>query len=275
MDLDYARRLWTVLEPYHAAVYFAPEVAQAMKDVGLKGYWMGYFAGRAAPMGAVAPDVVTATFYNFAPRMVHRAVPDAWGFAQPADILAARTAALDTALCRLLGDMVGGPEVAQAATLAARAVAGAATEGRALYGGWHSQPWPDGAEPHMQLWHAATLLREHRGDGHVIALAHAGLDGCEAHVSAGSPREVVQPNRGWTDEEWDSALERLKARGWSDADRRAVEEHTDRLALGPCEALGEDDWTALMTAMAPIAGRIVANGGVPFPNPMGAPDPPV
>lgn len=269
IEPEAARRLWSVMEPYHAVVYFAPEVAGAMKDVGLKGYWMGYFAGRAAPMGAVTPGVITATFYNFAPRMVHRAVPDAWGFADPAAVMEARTAALDAALRRLLGDLLGGLEIADAADLARRAAEGAAPEGRAIFAAHATLPWPD--DPHLALWHAATLIREHRGDGHVAALVDAGLDGCQAHVSTGSPREVVQPNRGWTDEEWEAAEAGLQARGWTAADRARVEEQTDRLALGPVEALGEEGCARLLTAMAPIAGRVVANGGVPFPNPMGLP----
>ena len=269
MKAEAARRLWSVLEPYHAAVYFAPEVASAMKDVGLKGYWMGYFAGRAAPMGPVTPGVVTATFYNFAPRMVHRAIPDAWGFASPDDIIGARNAALHQTLRRLLDDMLDGDEVKVAAALARQAAEQAKPEGRPIFAALATLPWPE--EPHMALWHAATLLREHRGDGHVVALTAAGLDGCQAHVSTGSPREVVQPNRGWTDEEWAAAEAGLHARGWSAADRQAVEEHTDRLAMGPVEALGPEKLNDLLTAMAPVAARVVVNGGVPFPNPMGLP----
>ncbi|MDQ1445293.1 MAG: hypothetical protein QOI20_1757 [Acidimicrobiaceae bacterium] len=299
MEPSIARRLWTALEPYHAMAYFAPEVVSAMKDIGLKGYWMGYFAGRAAPMGAVPAEVVSATFFNFHPSLVHRAIPDAWGFAAPADVTAARTAGVDAALRRLLGDGAGAPEVVEAVALARRAAAAAGVEGRALYAGYASLDWPDESAPHLVLWHALTLLREHRGDGHVVALGHAGLDGCEAHVSlvasGAIAREVIQPNRGWSDEEWDAAAGRLRERGWlneaadrgdasgdgrgerlSDAgraERRAIEDHTDRLALGPCEALGEDDCARLISLVTPLAGRIVKAGAVPIPNPMGAPRP--
>jgi len=55
-----ARRMWQLLETIHAVVYFAPEVLDAYTAVGLKGFWMGYFAGRSAPLGAASPEVVTA-----------------------------------------------------------------------------------------------------------------------------------------------------------------------------------------------------------------------
>src|SRR5439155_23094545 len=106
MTTGHARRLWRLLEPYHAATYFAPEARQAFKDAGLRGFWMGYFAGRAAPMGTVGPGVVTATFFGFEPSMVAKALPDAWGFANVDTVLEARLAGVDGALRRLLGSDV-------------------------------------------------------------------------------------------------------------------------------------------------------------------------
>jgi hypothetical protein len=280
-----ARHLWSALEPYHAVVYFAPEVIDAMKALGLKGFWMGYFAGRAAPMGPVPAPVVTATFFNFHPTMVARAIPDAWSYASPAQATAARRAGVDAALRRLLGDAVASDEVVEAAALARRAVADAGVEGRPLFGGYTTLDWPD--EPHMDLWHGTTLLREHRGDGHVVALTHAGLDGVEAHITLAATgrigRQILQSTRQWSDDEWDAGVARLRARGWLDesgaltaagaAARRAIEEETDRLALGPCEALGGEGCERLRSLLAPLSGRIVEGGGVPMPNPMGAPRP--
>ena len=72
-----SRTAWHHLEAVNAVVYFSPECREGLKQVGLRGFWMGYFAGRAAPMGAVSAGVVEATFYNFAPAMVRRSVPDA------------------------------------------------------------------------------------------------------------------------------------------------------------------------------------------------------
>src|SRR5437660_1400620 len=192
--------MWRALEPYHAVTYFTEESRQAFNDVGLRGFWMGYFAGRAAPMGPVGPGVVVATFFGFRHSMVARALPDAWTFASASDVLAARLAGVDAALRRLLGDAVGNSAVAEAAGLGRAAAEAADPAGRPIFAANADLPWP--AEPHLVLWQAATLLREHRGDGHVVALTGAGLDGCESHVSMVAAgvlsREVLQPNRGWT-----------------------------------------------------------------------------
>jgi hypothetical protein len=275
VDPAVARRMWHLLEPYHAPVYFAPEVREAMTAVGLKGFWMGYFAGRAAPLGAVGPEVVTALFFGFHPEMVARALPDAWAYASPAAVLDARRAAVAGALERILGDDVRGPAIAEAAELARTAAAGCELAARPLHAAHAGLDWPE--EPHLVLWHAATLLREHRGDGHVVALAAEGLDGCSAHVAAvesgAVPREAVQPNRGWSDEEWEAARRRLSGLDLADL-RMRVEIRTDRLAVSPWAHLGPEGTERLATLLEPVAERIVAHGAVPVPNPMGAPWPP-
>ena len=69
------REAWRLLEPIHAVVYFSPEPLGALRAAGYRGYWMGYFAGRAAPLGAVGPDVVHALFYNFSRERVAKALP--------------------------------------------------------------------------------------------------------------------------------------------------------------------------------------------------------
>jgi hypothetical protein len=268
-----ARRMWQLFEPVHAVVYFAPETAEECAAVGLKGGWMAYFASRAAPLGPVPPEVVVAAFFNFPARMVRRALPDAWRFADPADVIAARLRVADRALRRLLGDAVDDPTVPEAAALLRRAVDACDLAGRPLFAANLSLSWPD--EPHLALWHGATLLREHRGDGHVAALVAAGLDGCEAHVtqvaSGAVPAEAVRPFRGWTDEEWDAAVERLRRRGWTDDDRRAVEVRTDELAAAPWRTLPGADADRLEALLRPLVGRIAEGGGVLFPNAMGVP----
>ncbi len=157
MDTDIARRMWWALEPYHAMVYFAPEARAAYGAAGLKGGWMGYFASRSAPMGPVPAEVVVATFYHFHPRLVHRAIPDAWTLSSPERVLAARYEGADTALRRLLGPVGGAAGLAEAAGLARRAAEGCDPAGRALFAGHASLPWPDG--PRLALWHAATPTR--------------------------------------------------------------------------------------------------------------------
>jgi len=283
--MTYARRMWPAFETYHALVYFVPEAAEAYRELGLKGGWMGYFASRSAALGPASPGLVTAVFFNFHPAMVARALPDAWALASPDDVLAARLRSADTALRRLIPTIVGSGEEREAAGLARAAAEAPALAGRPLFGALRSLPWPD--EPHLQLWHACTLLREHRGDGHVAALTAAGLDGCEAHVTltaAGTvPRETLQANRKWSDDDWAAAEGRLRQRGWLDAagaltdagraGRAEVEARTDALAEAPWRALGPERTERLLALLTPMARAISAAGGVPVPNPVGVPAP--
>lgn len=275
--------MWRVLEPYHAVTYFAPEARQAFKDAGLRGFWMGYFAGRAAPMGRVGPGPVTATFFGFRHDMVARALPDAWTFASVDDVLAARLRGVDRALRTLLGtDALESSEMTEAADLARTAATAAGRAGRPLFSANADLTWP--SEPHLVLWHAVTMLREHRGDGHVAALTAAGLDGCESHltlVGAGAlSRDVLQPNRGWTDEDWADAAARLRARGWLTEDgaltdhgrawREDVERVTDELAAEPWQTLGDAGAERLAAIVAPLSKRVAEGGAFPLPNPIGA-----
>jgi hypothetical protein len=283
--MTYARRMWPAFETYHAHVYFVPEAAEAYRSLGLKGGWMGYFASRSAALGAASPELVTALFFNFHPAMVARALPDAWALASPADVLAARLRTVDEALRRLIPEHIGTPAEAEAATLARDATEATALAGRPLFAGLRSLEWPD--EPHLALWHACTMLREHRGDGHVAALTAAGLDGCEAHVTVTAtgavPRDTLQANRKWSDEEWAAAEQRLKDRGWLDASgaltdvgaegRAAVEARTDEAAEAPWRALGAERTERLLELLTPMARAINAAGGVPVPNPVGVPAP--
>jgi hypothetical protein len=280
-----ARSMWPVFETYHAVTYFAPESAEGYRNLGLKGGWMGYFASRSAPMGPVPAEVVTAVFFNFHPAMVARAIPDAWALARPADVLTVRLRAVDAALRRLLPDEVGSEEMAEAAELAREASLAGHLAGRPLYGALRSLSWPE--EPHLVLWHACTLLREHRGDGHVASLLAEGLDGVEAHVTVAAagqvPREMLQVNRKWDDDEWIAAEERLTARGWLNrqgglteegrAGRQRIEDRTDELASEPWRLLGLEGTARLAELMTPMARAIVERGGVPVPSPIGAPPP--
>jgi hypothetical protein len=275
------RRLWQVLEPIHAVVYFAPEVLERYRDIGLKGFWMGYFAGRSHPLGAPSAELVTATFFNFHPAMVHRAIPDAWQYADPAEVATARLDGVAAALARMLG----GADVDATAALAREAVEGCSVAGRPLFAAHAALAWPD--PPALRLWHAATMLREHRGDGHIVAnLAH-GVSGLGSHVlfaaTGAVDRPTLQDNRGWSDDEWSAAEAELTDRGWlRDAcltddgrlARAAVENLTDQLAAEPVGHLGPDRAERLAGLAAPLARRIVQAGGIPVPNPMGVPPTP-
>jgi hypothetical protein len=278
-----ARLLWHVLEPYHAVVYFAPEAKQLYADAGLKGGWMGYFASRSAAMGPVPADVVIATFFNFHPRMVRRAIPDAWTLSAPERVLAARLAVADVALRRLLGASIDATEVAEAADIAQDAADACSEHGRPLFAAHASLPWPE--TPHLMLWHAATLLREHRGDGHVATLVAEGIDGCECHVLAAAAGKVdpvsQRAARGWSEEEWDAAEERLRERHLVDPEGKLTdrgralhedfEDRTDQLALAPYATIGQQRAERLEQIMLDISNVIASGGGVPFPNPMALP----
>jgi len=284
-----ARRLWRALEPYHAVVYFAPEPQAACTDLGTRGYWMSYFAQRAAPLGAASPQLITAVFYGFAPRLVARAVPDTWKVASPQRFLAVRLEAVDAALHRLLGaDVLRSPAVTEAAELAREAALAAPTAGRPLGAANAALPWPD--SPHLVLWHAQTVLREQRGDGHVAALLTAGLDPVESLVlfaaDIAMDPDWMRTRRGWTEEEWVAGVERLVARGLLEADgaltaagralRVEVEEHTDALADPAVAALGDVRAARLAELVEPLVGAIVAGDSFMRDNPMGLrPLPPV
>lgn len=279
-----ARRLWQVLEPIHAVTYFSAECAEQYRTVGLKGFWMGYFASRSACFGPASAELATATFFNFRPSMVERALPDAWALGTPTAVLDARLAGSVATLRTVLGDVADGPAVPEAVHLAERAVAACPVGGRPIFAALRSLATPD--DPLGRLWHATTLLREHRGDGHVVATVAAGLDGLDSHVTFAAtgavPRERLQQARGWTDDEWGGAEAALAARGWL-ADgalteggregRRQIEDLTDDLAAAPWTTLGPDATSRLHELLAPMAKAIVDAGAVPFPNPIGVPAP--
>jgi hypothetical protein len=271
MEPTISRRMLRTLEPYHGMIYFVPEARDAYEGLGLTGRRMGYFASRAAALGPVPPDVVIATFFNFHPALVRRSIPDAWARATPAAIIAARFSAADAALRRLLGPAVDGQEMEEAAALARDAAEGCYPEGRPLYAGHAALPWPDA--PHMVLWHAQTLLREFRGDGHIAAMVTEGVTGPEAlviHAATGEiPKEALQQSRAWPDDEWATATERVRARGWLAIDgtltpagqksRQWVEDRTDELMLACWERLGEDRCARLRQLVRPFSRAIAAD----------------
>lgn len=244
---------------------------------------MGYFASRSAAMGPVGPDLVTATFYNFHPRMVHRAIPDAWRFSSPEQVLRARYEVADKALRRCLSN-VSGNDIVEAAETARDIARHCEPQGRPLFAAHSSLPWPD--EPHLILWHAATLWREFRGDGHVVALVGEHVGGCEAHVLAaaeGAVPERQREYRGWSDEEWAHAITRLRQRGLVDqearltregeATRYRIERLTDQLSLQPLAMLGETRLELLHSRLQALCEEINEANGVPYPNAMGLPPP--
>jgi hypothetical protein len=242
---------------------------------------MGYFAGRAAPMGPVGPEVVFATFCNFSIAHVSRAIPDAWTFAPPSAALKARERGSAAALRRAFARRDLAEAVETAAVLARAAAESAPMEGRALFAANRALPWP--TEPTAALWQACTLLREHRGDGHVAALAAAGIGGREANVlqtAAGIvPRDVFEAARHYDDAEWDRVSARLIDRELVGPDgklttrgkdvRNDVEDRTDRVALTAYDRLDDEQLLQLLDALAPLARAVIATGDIPEVTPIG------
>ncbi|MFI6871515.1 hypothetical protein [Nocardia sp. NPDC050406] len=277
MDTAFARHMWRTLEPLHAVTYFSAECVADRKALGLRGYWMGYFGSRAAPLGAVGPSVVEATFYNFHPAMVRRAVPDSWKYAAPQDIVADRARSAAAVLRRVA------PEIEAIADRVVpdlyAAIAAASTSGRPLFAANRDVAQPNDAV--AALWQAATALREHRGDGHIACLLAEEVDGCEAHVlfsaDTGAPPHIWLDNRGFGQQDWDAAHARLVARGLlgeagltaaGRALRERVEARTDSLAMQAYRHL--PDPRGVLDALTPAAKTVARSGEVPFPNPMGA-----
>jgi hypothetical protein len=274
-----ARRFFDRFEPVHAVTYFAPEARAALDGLGFRAFWMGYFAARSAPLGIVPAEVVTAMFYNFAPGRVAKALPAAWEFASPAAVLRTREESAVAALRR--SGVVDDESVRTAAELAARAARDAPLDGRPLYAANVALDWPD--EPVAKLWHAVTLLREQRGDGHVAVLAAAGVSGRESnvlHAAAGRvTREMVMRSRDYDDGQWAEIQDRLRRRGLmddrgelSDAGRelkQRIEDTTDALALSALDTLTDDEVETLFATLTPITRTVVAAGDVPAATPMG------
>jgi hypothetical protein len=279
-----ARLVWQYGEPIHAVLFFAPETRAATDRLGLQGGWMSYFGCRAAPLGTVSAAVVTSIFYGFHPGRVERAIPDAWAYAEPRQLIEVRLSAVDAALRRLLGEAIDGPEVRRAASLATSAVHSGDFSGRPL--GAANAALGDPGVPHLQLWQALGAIREHRGDGHVSCLVTNEISPCESLVMQAaterSDRESLRTNRGWSSEEWQTAVMRLRERGWLDEQERptlagtkgrdAIEADTDRLAAPLVSTLGARV-AELVEAMRPLAERIMAAGEVPKLNNMGLPWP--
>jgi hypothetical protein len=262
------RQLWHLLEPLHAVLYYAPEVFEEAAALGYdtKERWPSYFPLRAAPLGPVGAERVASAFYSFSPRMVAEHIDSAWATAEPGAILAARLRGIDRAYRAIFGDRVDSPELAEAAALARRAAEAANTAGRPLAAANAALEWPEA--PHLQLWQAATILREHRGDGHIAALLVAGLDPVESLVSfaaIGAASVERFESRGWSATEWEAARGRLTARGL----RHHVEHHTDQLAATPWQLLGTADTARLVDLLGEFWVAVLSSGLLPSETTLG------
>ncbi|GAA2673668.1 SCO6745 family protein [Nonomuraea recticatena] len=290
VDPHVARRAWRRLEPVHGMIYFVPEASERYAALGLTGQMTGYFASRGAAFGEASAEVVIAAFFNFYPALVRRALPSAWEVTTPAKVLEARMEAAEAALRRGGIDTAGALE--ETLALARRAAEAAAEHlhGRPLFAAHTTLPWP--GEPLRDLFHAQTLLREFRGDGHVAVLTSEGLSPVEAlamHAAGGDVPEIfLRASRGWPEEAWATAVASLRAKGllagaadglaadapptgggWTAAGlteegrrlRAHIEARTDELALPAYAALGEQGCARLAELAQPF-GRAVVSAGL-------------
>ncbi|MFI1739892.1 hypothetical protein [Streptomyces sioyaensis] len=277
----HARSLWLLTEPLHAVCYFDDHCRDMGKDLGLKGFWMGYFAARTAPMGALEPAAATAVLGVFAPGMVARALPAAWSVVSPAHVLDERGSRAARALRGI------DPELEQRAAELLPPLQTIVDEApgtaRPLFAA--NRALCDHADPVERLWQLVTAVREFRGDAHLAVLADEGLDGCEALVLAAAagrvPGDTMRQDRGWSEEEWAAAADRLRARDLVDArgdatehgrtERERIEAATDRLAGRLLHSLPEAQTEAMLHSLEPVVRRILAAEVLPFPNPIGLP----
>jgi hypothetical protein len=270
---DLARKAHRTLEPLHIVAYFAPEPGEHYVAAGLKGGMRQYFASRSAPLGQAPVEVVIATFFNFNPELVRKAIPSAWDDTTPEAMIKARYAGTSAAYRRILGDdVLASDDMAEAAALAREAATALRIEGRPLFAANAALEWPEPA--HLQLFHAQTLMRESRGDAHIAALVLAGLDAVEALVTyvpmgEGMDEAAIRATRGWPDEAWDAAVARAQERGLLDADRaltvagaalrQQIEDQTDAADVTGYLQLGAERTDRLRELARPWAKAITTS----------------
>lgn len=264
----------------HAVAYFCPEVKQAAEDAGLRGFWAGYFAFRAAPLGPCPAAVVTATFFGFHPDRAARVVPAVWEACAPERAKEARRTSAAAVLRRQFGAVGIGADPTDVADALWDIAQRVPIEGRPLTAANRALPRP--TDPHERLWQATTTLREHRGDGHLAALVAAGAGPVEANLlklAAGEAEEAwLARSRGWPAEDWQAGWARLADAGLTTGRaltpagvdlHTAIEETTDRLAAAPWAHLPPAELDDLAAALTPLTRAVLASGELPDDNPIG------
>ncbi|MFJ1768162.1 MarR family transcriptional regulator [Amycolatopsis sp. NPDC088138] len=261
------RRMFELVEVL-GTITFSEVPDEAFRAVGMRNYWDGYFAGRAAPLGLAPAEVVHAVFYNFAEGEVARHIPWVWGKITPEEAIAVRERGSAAAIRQRIGELADAPGLVRIADLATRAALSAPTEGRALYAGLRTLDVPE--EPVARVWHAATLLREHRGDGHNALLVAHGIGGTEAHVLTAlalgtKPAEFGRIHHLPKDR-LAAVVDGLRGRGLVDAAdgftdagrefRERLETRTDELAAPAYDVLTAAELDELITGLTPVADAL-------------------
>ena len=268
-----ARAMFQVYEPIVLTGAGAPELQTSCKQLGLSEHRMSYYAVRAAALGRVAAEVVSATFYHHPVEMVSPAIPFAWSIASPERIVAARFEAVDQALRRLLPQQIESAEIVEAVELVREAMVGCSIAGRPLFAAHAALAWP--SEPHVALWHGLNLFREHRGEGHTSAVMAARLTPEQTAPLLIAATGEARDGRSWRwpDDVWNQAVAELQERGWLDdagvltdeglAARTRIEDETDGLALGPWLQLGKERTHRLWTLLRDLLQVILDQNGLP------------
>jgi hypothetical protein len=268
-----ARRMYDLFEPICLVNFFSEEPNEAMAELGFSNYWDGYFAGRSAPLGKVPADVVHALFYSFAEGEAARHLPRVWDRVTPEEASAARERGCVAALRRIFGDLIDSEGMVRAADLLTKAAVGAPSEGRPMFAALRALPIPD--EPVARLWHAADMLREHRGDGHIAACMGEGIGGTESHVLSAlamdiHPAESFGRIHHLPRARLAAVMDGLRTRDLIDASghftdagrecKERIEAVTDRLAAAPYDGLAPDERDELLAVLEPLSGVLVAAG---------------
>ncbi|WP_327176589.1 hypothetical protein OG599_15630 [Streptomyces sp. NBC_01335] len=275
MDLNAVRHVSQAVSAAHLFVYLAPESAEEAAALGVTDRGPAYLAFRSAAMGAVPWQVTLAAFYNFSPRAV-RAMAGVWDAAPPERWQAARFVAAGRAM-RRAGVRLTDEHLAEARSLIDPVVAGADHAGKVLAAANASVPLP--SDPLVALWQQITVVREWRGDAHLVVLADNGLGPCDCLVlhtaTSRLPTPIVRETRRWTDEEWSAATARLVARGWLDshatltdagrAARERIEAETDEHSAALWAPIGNTGARRLASLLAPIGDAFTATGVLPPP----------
>jgi len=275
-----SRAFWRAIEAIHSGVYFAPGAKHAYEQIGLRGYWMGYTASRSAALGTPSPTLVTALFHGFSPALIGRALPDAWRLAARDDILTVRLEVARGTLVPALQDA----DIAKIAHELSLITDGIDFAGKPLAAAHRDLPAP--SDDVGRLWHAATIIREYRGDCHVAVLTAAGLDGATANAlsaAAGLVPPGQRTVRGWTEGEWTDAVSRLATRGWVQASgaltdtgraaRAQIEDTTDRVCAAGLDREATGRAITVEDSIVAIARAIERVGDIRYPNPTGVPQP--
>jgi hypothetical protein len=268
-DTD-ARRLRDALEPMATVHFWSARTNELLTELGLD-FLTGYVWSRAAPLGEPSAPVVVAALGVFVPGLIRDLYEQARATARRDEVLAARERGTVETLDAIIGD----EDVTHAVAQLRRAVDALAPDvaGRPLFAGLLSLPWPEA--PLGQLWHAATTLRESRGDVHQAANVAAGLSAVQMNLMTehwvGWPPTSYTGTRGWSPEAMAAGAADLAARGLV-ADgaltaegrrlRDDIECRTDAAMAPALEAIGPE-LDELIGRLDAWSASIIAAGAAP------------